>query len=113
MASDRAKRSLASMVRQGLTESVIYRPSGGTARTIDAVVDRPGPQQMPGSGQPVRSDRIEITVLNDATLGISRAEINGGADTLDIARAVGGAAATRALGKPTEEDADWLKLPVN
>lgn len=113
MASEKATRALYSMIRQGLTEAVTYRPSGGASATINALVDRLGPQPIPGSSQPVRAWRFELTVLNDSTLGILSTGINTGADQVDLPERSGGTAVTWALGEILEHDGDWLKIGVN
>jgi len=91
MASDKAKRQMTHLESMSMTESVVYRPSGADARTISALVDRPGADEL-GHGQAAAP---ELRVLNDATDGIDATELDLGADSIDVAERVGGAAAAR------------------
>lgn len=77
----------------GFEEEVIYTPSGGVARTINALVWRRGTRQTTRSrtGQPgdtlSRFYEIEIEVSNDSTLGIS--EVTVMEDTIQLYKDVG------------------------
>jgi len=108
MASDRAKRELAAYKRQGRTEAVVYRPAGGTARTIDALVRRGRREQAVNATKA----GIEIAVLNDATLGIAPASMNKGSDQVDVAERFGGSPQSRRFTEIVEQDADWATLEV-
>lgn len=113
MATDRTKRHLATMTRIDLTESITYRPTGGTERSIYAVVDRQLPSTVPGSPAPVRAHRWEVSVVNDATAGIAMSTLNLQLDKIDIADRSGGTAAARSIVAILEQDSEWLKLGVS
>src|SRR5688572_23603326 len=70
-------------------ESVIYTKKSGTARTINAVVDRFPPQIGEGG---MTAPSFIITVTNDATSGISSSEVDYGGDTITVAQRIGGVA---------------------
>jgi len=110
MASDRAKRELAAWVRQGQTESCLYRPGRDDLpqRTIAVTVDRGGPEPF-GQGQ---APGFAVTVLNDATDGIPAATLDVGADRIDVAERVGGTPSPRGVQRIASQDADWLVLDV-
>jgi len=67
-------------------ESILYRPNGGTNRTITALVRRAAPEAVagPGSGR-LTATVITITVVNDAIDGIENSGINIGGDKVDVA----------------------------
>ena len=108
MASDRAKRQMTHLESMSQTESVVYRPSGGDARTISALVDRPGADDL-AHGQAAAP---EVRVLNDAADGIDATELDVGADTISVAERVGGTAAARRFNRIIEQDSDWLAFTV-
>jgi len=101
------------MTRIGLTESITYRPTGGAARTIEAVVDRQLPTALPGSPAPVRTHRWEVTLVNDSSVGIAMSSLNLQLDKLDVADRVGATAAARSILAILEQDPEWLKLGVS
>ena len=108
MASDVAKRQMTRFELLDMTEDLVYRPSGGDARTISALVDRPGADEL-GHGQAAAP---EIRVLNDATDGIDATELDLGADTIDVAERVGGTAAARRFNRIIGQDSEWLAFTV-
>ncbi len=112
MASDRAKREMASFTRLGETESVVYTPAaqGATPRTIDALVDRQIPSDVPGSHQ--GSGVTHLAVLNDTVLGITATEADRGNDTISVAIHAGGAAVARTLGRIVSQDVDFVTFEV-
>jgi len=79
-------------VNNSPAEPVIYNPSGGDARPIQAKVRR-DPVDYANAATP----GFVITVTNDAVLGISSAEIDAGLDTIDIAPRIGEALETRTI----------------
>lgn len=97
-----AARQLAALSDRSMTESVIYRPGGGDARTIDAVVHRGGRDRRVGAATP----GIRLTVLNDATGGITPTELNSGSDRVDVAEHVGGTATARNVSRLVDEETD-------
>lgn len=73
-------------------EDVVYVPHGGTERPIKAIVNRDPPARMTVDGKMV-TPRMTVEVQNDATTGISSAELNGyGNDKIRIAYRPGGTA---------------------
>ena len=109
MASDRAKRMMAAYRRQGQTELLTYRPHGSGERTIEAIVSR-GPFERVRQTQ---APTYQVQVLDDAEAGITRAEIDRGADTIDIAELRGGTPAPRHIQRISEQDnPDWMTLAM-
>ncbi len=108
MASDAAVRHLATLVRLDLTESVVYTPNGGDPLTINAVIDRPGPDPL-GGGQ---AALIHVQVLNDASIGVDLAALDAGSDTISVAERYGGTAKARRIQRLGEHDAEWVTLEV-
>jgi hypothetical protein len=95
---------MASCVRRGWTERVIYRPGkpGLAPREIDALVERVGPEQVM-SGQAMG---IHVTALNDAVDGIptdpSLSDV--GTDALDVAERRGGPLVSRSIQRFLQAD---------
>jgi hypothetical protein len=63
-------------LESGFEESISYTPSGGSAKTIDAVVHRQGASQITASGpggrmSTIRKYEIEIWISTHATTGIA------------------------------------------
>jgi hypothetical protein len=97
------------MQRLGLTETVIYRPDGGAALTIQATVDRGSPEAfMQGQTSP----GLTVCVLNDAALGIDAETLDVGADRIDVAKRVGVTAEARGIQQVVSQDSDFLTLAV-
>jgi len=90
-------------------ESVTYTPLNGSARVITAVVDREPPAP---AGSPVSEPRIEVTVYNDATTGISTAELNTGGDMLTAAWRIGGDEQARRIVGVVQQDSGMVTLEV-
>jgi hypothetical protein len=73
-------------------ESGTFTPRGGTPRTIGAVVDRNPPERINARGEFV-TPKMTITVANDATTGISSADLDAyGNDKFAIPLRIGGVA---------------------
>jgi len=108
MASEHAIRMYASLLARGLAESIVYTPTGGTARTITAIIDREAPALELG----VPAPRLRIRVLNDATAGIEAEALNTQRDTLTFAEKAGGTAHVQATGQMVCSDADEIVLEV-
>ena len=68
----------------GLGASTItYRPRGGGSRSIEAIIEYPGPAAisgLSGGSRPI----MDIYVKNDSTTGIASAEVDTGGDKLDV-----------------------------
>ncbi len=108
MASDGSVRHLATLVRLNLTESVVYTPAGGDPLTINAVVDRPGPDPLAGG----QAALIHVQVLNDASVGVDLDALDAGSDTITIAERYGGTAKARRIQRLGEHDSEWVMLEV-
>jgi len=108
MTTAAAIRQIAQMARLGQTENVVYRPAAGGRRSVLAmVVRRPPAPEMSGA-----SAVIEVTVLNDASAGISAAELNG-RDTLEVAERLGGATQARMIAdKVLSQDPEFVTVEV-
>jgi len=89
------------------SEAVIYNPSGGTPRPIQAMVFRPEAEIHGNARAP---DAI-VTVLNNATTGISSTEINVGKDTITVAPRYGKTAEARRM-RLVSHNAVIVKLEV-
>lgn len=75
------------MADDGFAEAVIYTPRNGTARTINAIVDRNPPALATSPGDPM--PLMTVSVANNATTGISSAELDVGGDTITVAYRIG------------------------
>ena len=74
----------ADVLMQWHAESIIYEPSGGSQRTIDAMVDRSPLDEM-AEVQQLLVPNVVIEVRNHATLGIASATLNVGGDRVKVA----------------------------
>lgn len=64
-------------------KTIIYYPRGGGSRSIEAIIEYPGPAAIDGllgGSRPV----IDIYVKNDSISGISSAEVDTGGDKVDV-----------------------------
>lgn len=93
------------------SESVVYRPFGGTARTISALVNRFPPNQLPGVPE-ASLPSVVLTVRNNATTGISSTELDTGGDRLDVAIRYGETASTREIARLLKSDAGLVVIEV-
>lgn len=94
-----------------LGESITLYPDGVTARAVTALVKRPPPRPMPGS-QRHPSQPIEITVINDASLGMTPAEFNAGKTSVDVAVRIGGDVMTIPAKSILEQSSAHLKFSL-
>lgn len=69
-------------------EPILYLPSGGGRRTVQAIVDRDPPAVFDASGNAVLRTAV-IRVHNSCRVGISSQELNTGTDEIEIALMVG------------------------
>ncbi|HUX16199.1 MAG TPA: hypothetical protein VMW52_06980 [Phycisphaerae bacterium] len=88
------------------TESVVYTPAGGTARTIDAVIQRLGIEGH------FDAPAARVKVRQDGTLGIDAAQIDTGGDTLAWPPKRGGAQRTSRITGIAAADAGFVTLEV-
>jgi len=90
---------------------VTYRPAGGIARSIKAVIIQKQPAQL-GSMPKASSTFTTALVLNDSTTGISSAEIDRGGDKIDVETRIGKAATTRRVKDIIFHNASVMKLEI-
>jgi len=99
-------------------ETLVYRPDGGTARNVKALVDRETP--APTAEAPrAMAPEIHVALVNQATSsdddtygGISAGEIDTGKDRIVIALRAGATAVERGLGPLVEQDGGMIRLEV-
>jgi hypothetical protein len=92
-------------------ETVTYYPTGGEARTISAIVDREEAASLPGSTHGT-APGAEISVLNNATTGISTSELNKTLDKISYPVRIGETAQARKIVAIVSQDAGMLTLRV-
>jgi len=111
-AADRALQLATGPTMDGLGASTItYRPRGGGSRSIEAIVEYPGPAaigDLSGGGRPV----MDIYVKNDSTAGISSAEVDTGGDKLDVPLRFGLTAARVRVTRIVAQDKAILHIQV-
>ena len=100
-------------------DEIIYRPAGGTARTILAVIDRNPPAGISESPSGGIGKSITIDVANRATSvdddeygGISSDEVDTGGDKVDVALRIGLTAQSRMISRVLSQDAGMMQLEV-
>ena len=105
------KAIFATGVTNSPAESITYRPKGASAddRAIQATVDRDDAELV--AHAVARASRI--TVSNDATLGISSAEIDVGLDQILVVDRPGTAAQVRTIEKIASMNATRIVLELN
>ena len=92
-------------------ETVTYYPKAGGSRSITAVVSRQPPGSLDGAPHG-HAPRLSVHVKNDATAGISSAEIDTGGDELNLAVRIGEAAENRRITKILNMDHGMLELEL-
>lgn len=95
-------------LQSGFEEEIVYTPSGGIAKTIDAVVNRDAVKEDSAGKQNLRSLNIEIEISTDATTGV--AIVTAGEDTVALAKRVGETATTMTVGGIIYSDAGAWRL---
>jgi len=108
MADDRTKSQYAHMLANGAAEEIAFRPSGGEARTITAVVERHAAAMHLNAP----AARMTITAMNDATEGIDAASLDCGKDQVQVAARGGGTAEWRYALEIVESDAETVTMAV-
>jgi hypothetical protein len=91
--------------------AVTYKPFGGTARPILAIVDR-NPAGKVGGGKETVGPKMTICVVNWATDGISSAEFVGNKDKMSLVLTLGKAAEERLLTRILRQDSGMLMIEV-
>lgn len=92
-------------------ETVVYVPSGGTERSISAIVRRVA-IALAGPSNAYAAPAIVITVANDATLGISSSELNLGLDNVKVAQRPGQTQQSRPISKVVQCNDSLLQLEI-
>jgi len=92
-------------------ETVVYKPLGGDERSIQAIVTRPGLGPV-GGGEDGDTELTTINVENDATTGISTAEVDTGGDKVSLPTRIGNAAEDRPIGPIISQDAGRVTYEV-
>lgn len=90
-------------------EAVTYMPRSGDSRRINAVVTRPGPEQMAaieGGSRP----QFELLVKNTATGGIASDELDTGGDKIEVAPREGAKPVTMRLIELLDHDAGCCRI---
>jgi hypothetical protein len=89
------------------SEEVVYTKPDGTTRTINAVVQRDPPGRVTPGGELVLP-KLSVTVANDATYGITSAEVDArGADRITVAERIGQTAKAFAVYVPEAGAGPW------
>lgn len=92
-------------------EEIVYKPYGGLARTITAIVNRSPPTPPPGATEGV-VPKLTVTVENHATRGILLSDYDTGGDLVELAVRAGGTAEERTIGHPLNDDGNAPVFPV-
>ncbi len=108
MTTAAAIRQLAHLAMRGRTEASVYRKASGATRTITILVTRKPPADLMSGASIV----LEVLALNDASAGITPAELDAGADKLDVAERHGGTAAPRMIARVLAQDEEFLTLEM-
>jgi len=80
------------------TELITYIPKSGPSRRIEAIVNRPGPEQN------------EVLVKNTATGGIASSEVDTGGDKLELGLRVNNRPVTVRITEIINQDAGMMLL---
>lgn len=86
------------MLLQQHGEPAVYRPKGGDPRPITVIVVRNGITALEG-GKGAIAPQVMVEVLDDALLGMESAEVNTGADMIDVAVRKGGKLQSMRIGE--------------
>lgn len=92
-------------------EEIVYKPNGGLARTITAIVNRNPPAILTGAQAGV-TPRLTITVENHATRGIALDEYDTGKDLVEIAVRPGKDPEELTIKHPINDDGNAPVFPV-
>lgn len=92
-------------------EPITYLPRAGTARSIYGIVVR-NPPATPAELQRGVAPSLEITVRNDAALGITPAQLDIGGDAISVAIRLGEPASKILLPAPTFQDAGAMMFRI-
>lgn len=93
---------------QEVGEDIVYKPYGGSPRTIRAFVER-GIADV--SGLTPGSVAI-VYVLNDRTTGIPSAQLDRGRDKVSVSHRHGGTAQDRTIGEILQQNPAFMQLEL-
>ncbi|OQA02132.1 MAG: hypothetical protein BWY71_00136 [Planctomycetes bacterium ADurb.Bin412] len=91
-------------------QTVTYKPAGGGSRSIQGIIDLIDAED--GSAPGTRGPQITVWVNNNATDGISAAELNTGGDKLTCSYRKGVAAIDRRIIAILDQDNEMIQLEV-
>lgn len=92
-------------------ESIVYLVRGVEKRTIDAIVTRDELAILAELGEAIQASAI-VSIWDDATLGVSRAEIDAQHDFVMLADHEGGQPRKRAISKVLNDKVGRIRLAV-
>lgn len=90
-------------------EAITYTPSGSSAVSINAVVQRNVMSSVPGTEDTLAEDLV-ISIRNHATAGVT--SVNRGKDVVSVARREGESAATLTVVEILEQDGAMWTLQL-
>ena len=94
-------------------EAVVYRPQGGEARPVEAIVDRSPPTRLFAAlGVTVKARAVTVDLRNSATAGVVPAALQESVDKLDVAAVKGGTPKPRNIEKVLRHDAGRVLVLV-
>lgn len=109
----------AELVLTEFGEEITYTPSGGSPRSILAIVDRNPPEDIPEApaggmqkGIMIEVANRETSIADDDIGGIGSAEVDTGGDIVTLAVRIGVAAQVRPIARIIEQDVGMLQLEV-
>ena len=108
---DQALIDTAAEFTDTFAESVTYYPKAGGSRAISAVVTRQQPAEVDGAPHG-HAPKLSVHVINDATTGISSAELDTGGDEINVAVRTGDTATRRRITKIISIDAGMMELEL-
>lgn len=97
---------LDSMKAAGLTETLTFRPQGGSDVSVSGLVERPGRDPLNGVAVPM----FRVLLSRDSSNGITADAINPSADRIVIPEHRGGTGIVRHVVRVTDETPDTLVI---
>ena len=90
-------------------KTITYRPRSGASRSIESIIEYPGPggiDGLSGGSRPL----LDIYIKNDSTSGISSAEVDTGGDKVEVPLRIGLTAARVRITKIVTQDKAILHI---
>jgi len=101
------------------TETVTYKPEGGSSRDLLAVVERAQPASIPESPRGGQHKNLTVHVVNDAASkadndvgGIAVDELDTGGDAMEVYVREGAKNQTRSIARIARQDPGMLTVEV-